>query len=136
VTVGSHRSSGILAWAGVVAIALGVILAVVPVSNPGVQRCGAPIDFLVAGEFDRIPDASGRIERDGRVITLDSEAATRAIERPCSERVERRAIPAGLLVVGGSVMGLVAMGIAMVHAWRRAAARADTETETDKAEVP
>ena len=88
------------------------------------QDCGPPIDFLVGGDFDRLPDASGRIERDGRVVKLDPAARERATEHPCSERVERRAIPAGTLVVVGSVMGLTAMTLAMVRAWRRATSRA------------
>jgi hypothetical protein len=134
-----HRLSGVLAWTAVVAIALGVIVALIPVRTPGVQDCGPPIDFLLGGEFDRLPDASGRIERDGRVVKLDPAARERATEHPCSERVERRAIPAGTLVVVGSVMGLTAMTLAVVRAWRRATSRDPDETgeteQTDKAEV-
>jgi hypothetical protein len=130
-----HRLSGVLAWTAVVLIALGVVIAVIPVRTPGVQDCGMPIDFLVGGDFDRLPDASGRIERDGRVVKLDPAARERAIEHPCSERVERRAIPAGTLVVVGSVMGLTAMTLAMVRAWRRATSRAPDDTdETDETE--
>jgi hypothetical protein len=130
-----HRLSGVLAWTAVVLIALGVVIAVIPVRTPGVQDCGMPIDFLVGGDFDRLPDASGRIERDGRVVKLDPAARERATEHPCSERVERRAIPAGTLVVVGSVMGLTAMTLAMVRAWRRATSRAPDDTdETDETE--
>ena len=134
-----HRLSGVLAWTAVVLIALGVVIALIPVRTPGVQDCGMPIDFLIGGDFDRLPDASGRIERDGRVVKLDPAARERATEHPCSERVERRAIPAGTLVVVGSVMGLTAMTLAMVRAWRRATSRAPDDTDdtdtTEKAEV-
>jgi hypothetical protein len=128
-----HRLSGVLAWTAVGAIALGVVIALVPVRTPGVQDCGPPIDFLVGGDFDRLPDASGRIERDGRVVKLDPAARARATEHPCSERVERRAIPAGSLVVVGSVAGLTAMTLAMVRAWRRATSR--NPGEADQVEV-
>ena len=134
-----HRLSGVLAWTAVVLIALGVVIAVIPVRTPGVQDCGMPIDFLVGGDFDRLPDASGRIERDGQVVKLDPATRERATEHPCSERVEHRAIPAGTLVVVGSVMGLTAMTLAMVRAWRRATSRAlddtDESDETERAEV-
>jgi hypothetical protein len=140
VTASARRASGTLAWVAIACIALGSVIAVIPVSNPGVQSCGAPIDFLVRGDFDRLPDADGRIERDGKVVRLDQDARRRAVDHPCSERVERRAIPAGILVVGGSLMGMVAMAVAVTAAWRRAATRAqlqtETEFETDRAEVP
>ena len=77
-----HRLSGILAWTAVVLIALGVVIALIPVRTPGVQDCGMPIDFLIGGDFDRLPDASGRIERDGRVVKLDPAARERASRAP------------------------------------------------------
>ena len=139
-TATARRVSGTLAWVAIGCIALGFLIAVIPVDNPGVQHCGAPIDFLVGGDFDRLPDAEGRIERGGKVVTLDQDARRRAVEHPCSERVERRAIPAGILVVGGSLVGMAAMAVALMAAWRRAATRAqqqtETEFETDRAEVP
>ena len=134
-----HRVTGILAWVDVVAIVLGVNLAVIPVRTHGVQDCGPPIDYIVGGDFDRLPDSSGRIERGGHVVRLDPAARKRAAEHPCSERVERRAIPAGTLVVVGSLMGLTAMTLAMVRAWRRATSRSPDDTDesdnADKAEV-
>jgi hypothetical protein len=116
--------TGVLGWTAIALITVGLILSLIPVSNPGVQRCGAPLGFLITGEFDRIPDVNGNVLRDDRVVTLDEEARRRAVETPCSERVARRAIPAGILVVGGSLMGIAAMTIGIVGAWRRASARA------------
>jgi hypothetical protein len=132
----SHRIAGVLGWAAVAAIALGVALGLVPVDNPGVQSCGAPLGFLVSGELDRFPDATGRLQRGDRVVTLDPAQRRRAVESPCSERVERRAIPAGLLVVGGSVMGLTAVTIGIVGAWRRAGARARHGDLVGQADLP
>jgi hypothetical protein len=117
------RITGVLGWIAVGAITLGVVIALMPVRNPGVQQCGAPLTYLTSGELDRLPDATGRVLRDGKVVTLDPAARKRAVETPCSERVARRAIPAGMLVVVGSVMGLTAVTIGIVGAWRRAAAR-------------
>ena len=131
-----HRLTGVLGWVAVALIGLGVVIALVPVSNPGVQRCGAPILYLVSGELDRIPDESGRIARDGAVVTLSPAARERAIESPCSERVERRAIPAGVLVVAGAMVGLTAVTIGIVGAWRRTARKTRPDTEPEMSEVP
>jgi len=104
-------------------IAIGTVIVLIPVRNPGVQQCGAPLTFLASGQINRIPDATGRVLIDNRVVRLSPAAAKRAVDSPCSERVERRAIPAGILVVLGSVMGLTAVAIGTVSAWRRASAR-------------
>jgi hypothetical protein len=128
------RVTGVLGWVAVGLISAGVVTALIPVRNPGVQHCGAPLTFLVSGELDRIPDAAGRVLIDDHVVTLSPAARTRAIDSPCSERVERRAIPAGVLVVLGSVVGLVAVAIGIVGAWRRASARvADDHQEVQTA---
>ena len=135
-----HRLSGVLAWTAVVFIALGVVIALIPVRTPGVQDCGMPIDFLVGGDFDRLPDAVGadRARRAGR-SKLDPQARERASEHPCSERVERRAIPAGTLVVVGSLMGHDRDDPRHGRAWRRATSRAHRRhrpsPRADRAEV-
>jgi hypothetical protein len=116
------RVTGILGWVAVALIAVGIVVMAIPVRNPGVQQCGAPLTFLLSGQLDRMPDASGRVLIDDHVVTLSPAARQRAVESPCSERVERRAIPAGVLLVVGSVMGLIAVAIGIVGAWRRASA--------------
>jgi hypothetical protein len=123
------RITGVLGWIAVVLITLGIVIVLIPVRNPGVQQCGAPLTYLMSGQVDRIPDASGRVLIDGRIVTLSSAAHKRAVESPCSQRVERRAIPASILVVVGSVMGLVAVTIGIVGAWRRASARVAAEPQ-------
>ncbi|MBV9950613.1 MAG: hypothetical protein JO291_01580 [Acidimicrobiia bacterium] len=129
------RATGILGWIAVVLITVGAVIVLVPVRNPGVQQCGAPLTFLVSGQLDRLPDATGRVLIDNRVVTLSPAARHRAVDSPCSERVERRAIPAGVLVVLGSVMGLTAVAIGTVGAWRRASARITAEHQEDRPEV-
>jgi hypothetical protein len=124
-----YKLIGILGWVGIALIVLGVVVSLVPVDNPGVQACGAPVAYLVSGELDRIPDADGRVERNGEVVTLDAAARKRAVDTPCSERIARRAIPAGVLVVVGSILGLTAVIIGIVGAWRRASARASSDIE-------
>jgi hypothetical protein len=123
------RFTGGLAWTAVGLIVVGIVLVAIPVRNPGVQHCGTPFSFLVSGQVNRIPDATGRVLVDDRVVTLSPAARRRAFDSPCSERVARRAIPAGVLVVVGSVMGLTAVAIGIVGAWRRASTHVVAEPE-------
>ena len=77
-----HRLSGVLAWMAVGAIALGVVIALVPVSN---TWCAGlrPADRLPRRRRLRpSPDASGRIERDGQVVTLGPAARERRHRAP------------------------------------------------------
>jgi hypothetical protein len=117
------RVTGVLGWIAVGLITIGIVVVLIPVRNPGVQQCGAPLTFLVSGQLDRIPDATGRVLIDDHVVELSPAERRRAVDSPCSERVGRRAIPAGVLVVLGSVMGLLAVAIGTAGAWRRASAR-------------
>ncbi|MEJ5254190.1 MAG: hypothetical protein WHS89_02455 [Acidimicrobiales bacterium] len=85
------------------AVALGCFL--VPVENPGVQRCGAPLVFALGGERNR------RVERDG---LDDPTFERRRTQAPCSQRVEGRLgvgfAAGGLFVVlatCGAVLGLI-----------------------------
>lgn len=79
----------------------------VPVSNPGVQDCGAPVAFAITGRTDeRLP-----LETEG--LTPD-EVRERRAQTPCNERVHDRLILGtwcllaflGLAVIG-AVLGLV-----------------------------
>lgn len=121
-----------LAAASIAAYLVAAVLFTLPVETPGVQDCGAPAAYLVDGRVDTIPDPEGRVRvedadaPDGfEVVTLDPEVAETAREEPCQERVASRAVPAGILVVVATVVGLAAflLELLLVRPRRRAALR-------------
>ena len=88
------------------------VVVAVPVETPGVQDCGSPGAYLLAGRLDRIPDESNRIlGPDDEIITLDDDVAATARATPCRERVADRAVPALLLVLAATVIGAGAFAI-------------------------
>lgn len=122
------RASVALAAVALVCFLVAVVLATLPVRTPGVQDCGAPAAYLAAGRLDVIPDAQDRIlGPDGEPLTLDAETAQAARDQPCRERVAVRAVPAGVLLVVGTVLGLAAFAVEVLvvrprrrRAWRAA----------------
>lgn len=85
------------------------VLLTVPVETPGVQDCGAPGAYLLAGRVDVVPDPDGRIlGPDGELVTLDADVAAAARAESCRDRVADRAVPAGLLLSLATVVGLAA----------------------------
>lgn len=101
-----------LAVVALVAVAVAVVLLAVPVRVPAVQQCGTPAMYLLDGSVDVVPDPEGRIlGPDGEVVTLEPQVAEAARRAPCQERVAARAAPAGLLLAGGFVLGLVAFAL-------------------------
>lgn len=92
----------------------GVLLAL-PVETPGVQDCGAPGAYLLAGRLDRIPDDENRIlGPDDEIVTLDDDVAATARATPCRERVAARAVPAAVLVTAATVVGAGAFAIELL----------------------
>ncbi|HEX7132953.1 MAG TPA: hypothetical protein VF228_10270, partial [Iamia sp.] len=88
------------------------ILLALPVETPEVQDCGAPGAYLLAGRVDRIPDDEDRIlGPDDEVITLDPDVAADARATPCRDRVAERAVPAAILLVIATVVGVVAFAV-------------------------
>ncbi len=111
-----------------VCFAVAVVLVSIPVRTPGVQDCGTPTGYLLEGRLDVVPDAQDRIlGPDGQPLTLDEETAQAAREHPCQERVADRAVPAGVLVLAGTLLGLAAFAVEVLvvrprrrRAWRAA----------------
>jgi hypothetical protein len=110
---------GLLGRVAIVAAALSLlaylvaaIVLAIPVETPEVQDCGAPGAYLLAGRVDRIPDEENRIlGPDGEVVTLDADVAAEARATPCRDRVAERAVPATILLVIATVVGVVAFAV-------------------------
>lgn len=104
-----------LAVAAIVAYATAAVLFVLPVTTPGVQRCGAPGAYLLAGRIDVVPDEAGRvIGPDDDVVALEPSVAQAARDQPCRDRVAARAGPAAGLVAAATVIGLSAFALELV----------------------
>jgi len=106
------RVATVLAGLALLAHLVAALLLVVPVETPEVQDCGAPGAYLLTGRLDHIPDEDGRIRGpDGEVITLDDDVAAEARATPCRERVADRGVPAAILVVAATLLGVVAFAL-------------------------
>lgn len=117
----------VLAGLALAGFAVAIVLLAIPVQVPGVQQCGAPGAYLVDGRLDVVPDANDQIlGPEGDPITLDAEDAQSARDHPCRERVADRAVPAGILILTSTVVGLgaFAVEVLMVRPRRRRAWRA------------
>lgn len=128
-TVPAGRITVALAGLALACFAVAAVLLALPVSVPGVQDCGAPGAYLAQGRVDVVPDANDRIlGPDGEIVTLDGPTAAAARDHPCQERVAARAVPAGVLLVAGTLIGLAAFALEVLvvrprrrRAWRVAA---------------
>ena len=108
----------------------GAVLAV-PVEVPGVQDCGTPGAYLLAGRVDRIPDGDDQVlDADDEVVTLDADVADEARANPCRDRVADRGVPAAWLLLTATVLGIVAFALELfvVRPRQRRQMRADLET--------
>lgn len=112
-------ASGLLRWAAVVA-SVGVVVALVgigvlllPVATPA-RDCGTAYGYLADGRYDQALDPAAPPEG---VTRAEAEADN---AEPCHDRVVARARPAGLMIVGGTFVALVAV---VVEGVARTAAR-------------
>lgn len=132
-SVPAGRVSVALAWASLACFVVALVLLVIPVSTPEVQDCGAPGAYLAQGRLDVIPDANDQIlGPDGEVVTLDGPVADAARDEPCQQRVAGRAVPAGVLLLVGTLGGLAAfvVEVLVVRPRRRRAWRAAVEASS------
>jgi hypothetical protein len=95
----------VLLLVSLVPLAIAAASAFVPVENPGVQRCGGPLPFVVERQRD--------LRLDPAVVDAATYEAQRA-QAPCSERVAARlrvGFTAGAVFVSlallGALIGLV-----------------------------
>ncbi|MDQ6697030.1 MAG: hypothetical protein M3Z46_06180 [Actinomycetota bacterium] len=110
------EASTIMAWASLALILAGVVFASVPVRNPKVQDCGAPIVFVLTGRVDAFVDPTHPPHG------MTAKEATAANARPCRKRAAPRVLHGSELLLGGLVLGLG--GVAMLLIGRSARRRA------------
>jgi len=113
-------------WIALAAMVGPLLVSVVPVTNPGVQDCGAPASFLLGGHVDTYPDANGQVRRpNGKVETLTKAEQARAFDHQCSARIAARMGPAAGVFAFGTLLGVVTLLVSMVCWWRAAPRRGD-----------
>jgi hypothetical protein len=96
------RATAVIAFIGVLVALVGLGLGLRPLSTP-TQDCGTAATFLLRGKANEYVDPSN----PPTGITRAEAEANNA--EPCQERAGNRALPAGLLVVGGTAVGVVAL---------------------------
>lgn len=114
------RVTAVVAFVGVLLALLGLGLSARPLATP-TQDCGTAFTFLVTGQLDQFVDPANPPEG-----VTEAEAEANNAE-PCQERAAARAVPAGALVIGGTLLGLAALlaeSTVRFVAARRADARA------------
>lgn len=101
------------AWGSLLLYLVAGLLAVIPLGMPeDIPDCGTPVSYLLQAPIDVVPTEDGRfLAEDGSVVTVSEDAAREARDRPCRERIARLAVPAGILLVVATVIGLVAFGV-------------------------
>lgn len=96
------RATAIVGLVSVLVALVGVGLALRPLSTP-TQDCGTPASFLLRGKVNVYVDPENPPEGTSR-----AEAEANNAE-PCQERAANQAKPAGILVVGGTLVGVAAL---------------------------
>ena len=100
----------ILGWGAIVSLGVALIMALLPIDNPGVQSCGTPAAFMAQGRVNLYPDAARQIRRaDGSVQTLNKAQLDRAFDHPCTARVSARMVPVFWLAAVGLALGLITL---------------------------
>ena len=109
---GLLRVPALLALLGVLVAVAGLSLSLVPVRTP-TQDCGTPLAFLLRGRVDVLVDPVS----PPTGITPAEATANNA--RPCQKRSAARGLPALVLVLVGSTIGLIAAAVELVIRLRR-----------------
>lgn len=94
------RVTAAVAVIGVVVALVGLALSARPLRTP-TQDCGTALTFLVQGRVDELVDSA---DLPAGVTKAEAEANN---TEPCQERAANRALPAGVAVVGGTLVALV-----------------------------
>lgn len=98
------RVTALVATLGVVVALIGLAQSARPLATP-TQDCGTALTFLAGGRVDEFVDPA---DPPAGVSRAEAEANN---AEPCQERAAARALPAGIAVVGGTALGLLAVGI-------------------------
>ncbi len=96
------RVTAIVALVGVLLALLGLGIGALPLQTQ-TQDCGTAASFLLDGRLNQLVDPAN----PPKAVTAAEAKANNA--KPCQERAANRAWPAGILVVGGTLLALVAL---------------------------
>ncbi len=96
------RATAAVALVGVLVALLGLALGLRPLATP-TQDCGTAATFLLHGRVNEFVDPA---DPPAGITRAEAEANN---AEPCQERAGNRALPAGLLVVGGTTVGVLAL---------------------------
>ena len=122
------RITAVVAFVGVLVALLGMVLLTRPLKTP-TQDCGTPITFLTGGKQNVFVDPKS----PPKGVTKAEAKANN--DEPCQERAFNRALPAGILVVGGTFTALVAMVVETALRFRYARSTS-METWQTRPEAP
>ena len=96
------RVTSVVAFIGIVLAVMGLALAARPLQTE-TQNCGTAGSFLLDGRVNEFVDPA----QPPTGITSAEAKANNA--QPCQERAANRAWPAGILVVGGTLVALLSL---------------------------
>lgn len=109
-----------MAWvalAGLVVALIGIGVLLLPLQTP-TQDCGTAAGFLLNGRVNELVNPDDPPAGITKADALDNNT------KPCQERAANRALPAGVAVVGGTLIALIAVAVEAIVRWRwRAATR-------------
>ena len=100
-----------VALVGLVVAFVGIGIMLLPLRTP-TQDCGTAAGFLLDGRVDELINPDSPPAGITEVEALDNNA------NRCQERAANRARPAGFAVVGGTLLGLIAVMTEAVVRWR------------------
>lgn len=102
----------LIALLGVLVAVAGLGLALVPVRTP-TQDCGTPMAFLLRGRVDVLVDP---VSPPTGITPAEAKANN---ARPCQQRSAARGLPALVLVLVGTTIGLIAATVEVTIRLRR-----------------
>jgi len=109
------RITAVVAFVAILVALLGLFALTRPLKTP-TQDCGTPITFLTRGKQNVFVDPSSPPKGTTRA---EAEANN---DQPCQERAFNRALPAGIVVVAGTAIALLALIVEFVLRYRHARA--------------
>ena len=122
-----RRIELVLLGLALASFAAAVVIGFIPVDNPRVQSCGAPISSVWTNPNDVVLAAPGSVDAPPDVVALRAQA-------PCHERLDDRLVIVGLLVVATVALGLIGALVGLAD--DRSAYRAEPRFETLLRERP
>ena len=123
------RTTALVAFVAIVIALLGMVALTRPLKTP-TQDCGTPISFLTRGKQNVFVDPSSPPKG---ITKAEAEANN---DQPCQERAFNRALPAGIVVVAGTFVALIALVVEFVVRYRYGRAASMERWQTPTAPSP